>query len=266
MKARFLIALILGLLGVGVPLAAVKSHGMPWGFRDRAAVVLHTAGAVELFASTGVAGASPSAKQLQAGQGLHPSDELRVGVLSMATLRFPSADVDLHDGARVTVDEGRVELARGSLAVVVGSGALTLTSEPFSFRATLTPGRYRALSDGRDLLSVVVLDGRIDVENGDAARAGDLLLVERGGRVTRGGPLAAPTCAVRCRVLGPGNALAEGELPRHAMGWMNGTFVFADARSKFSAPLALDGDQGTAVLFVRDVVGNTCKADVRCAP
>lgn len=265
MKARFLVALILGLLGVGVPLAAVKSHGMPWGFRDRTAVVLHTAGAVELF-SSGAEGASPSARQAAAGVGLHPKDELRVGVLSMATLRFPTADVDLHDGARVTVDEGRVELARGSLAVVVGSGALTLSSEPFSFRATLTPGRYRALSDGRDLLSVVVLDGRIDVENGDAARAGDLLLVERGGKVTRGAPPAPPTCAVGCRVLGPGNAIAEGELPRHAMGWMNGTFVFGDARSKFSAPLALEGDVGSVVLFVRDVVGNTCKADARCAP
>jgi hypothetical protein len=265
-KARFLVALILTILGVGLSLAAVQSHGLPWGFRDRLAIVVSHVGAVEVFAASRVVDGAPASVGIASGLGLHAGDEVRVGTLSSVALRFPTGDVDVSDAGRVKVHAARVELMRGAAFFDVHNGALAVSSEVFAFRATLTPGRYRALSDGRERLSLVVLEGRIDLDGAEAGRAGQMILVERGSKPRVTAQTAAPTCTIRCRFSGPGNAIAEGEISPHAMGWMNGTFVFGDQRSRYSMPVAFDGDIGQAVLFVRDVVGRTCRAEARCAP
>jgi hypothetical protein len=265
-KARFLVALILIILGVGLPLAAVQSHGLPWGYRDRVAVVVSHVGAVEVFSSKTRVDGAPAAVLIAPGLGLVAGDEVRVGVLSFTEIRFPTGDVEVFDGGRVKIDDGGIEITRGATSFDVHTGAMRLASDVFAFAATLMPGRYRALSDGRERLAVVVEEGRLDVDGGDAARAGQMLVVERGNKPRIGELPDPPKCSIRCRVVGPGNALAEGEISAHAMGWLNGAFVFGDQRSKFSMPIALDGDDGQATLFARDVILRGCKAEARCTP
>ena len=51
MKLRLVASLILSLVAIGLPVAAVVSNGPPWGFRGHEAVVLEVAGTVEAAVS-----------------------------------------------------------------------------------------------------------------------------------------------------------------------------------------------------------------------
>lgn len=167
MKLRLVAALLLMLIAVGLPLAAMSKDGPPWGFRGHQAVVVGVAGTVEATASEQRQQHTNAIDdKLDVAPNLHldEGDKVRVARLGEARLRFPSANVVVGDGASVLVGVDGVTLSRGMVTATLLDGAEAFTV------ALDAGGTIRVKGSGAVL--VVLADGKggaqARVENGSA--------------------------------------------------------------------------------------------------
>lgn len=255
--ARILLSTLLLGIGLGLPAWALKVHGPPWTFQKRAAIVLASAGNVEVYG--GAERPSGGAVDVKPGLALYPGAEVRVGALSRAVLRTPRTDVELADGARALIGEGgALTLARGLVLVELGEGEpLVISLEGGIGSVELAPGRYRLLANGHGR-------GFVFVEKG-VAKAGTAWA--DGGRMLALEKEAAPKSLARPSAV-PLNAsldLAEGVVKgRTAAGaelFVNGKLVHARDDGSFSE--TLPPGSGEVVLYARDAAGNVALRALR---
>jgi len=176
MTLRLVVAAFLLLVAVGLPLAAMSDHGVPWGFRGHVAAVLDAVGDVEATASEG------RRSRLRGGDGalvvapnlrLDDGDQVRVARLGQARLRFRNADVVAGDGAHLRVVDGGVLLKRGLLRVQLPpraqqSFAVALEGGVrVAVRGGDVPAVATFLVDGAGAARARVTDGSLDVRSGD---------------------------------------------------------------------------------------------------
>jgi hypothetical protein len=167
MKLRLVAGVLLLLVAVGLPLAAMSGSGPPWGFRGHSAVVIEVTGTVEGTASEQRRQRENALDdKLDVAPNLHmdPGDELRVARLSQAHIRFAGVDVRIGDGARVLVEDAGVRLVRGLVDVNLSEGGRTFTVELDSGGAVVVRGasaHARVLADGKGGVVAFVTDGSL---------------------------------------------------------------------------------------------------------
>lgn len=270
MKLRLLAAVVLLLVAIGLPVAAVSSKGAPWGFRGHQAVVLEVAGNVEGQASElrrererridDKLDVAPNVR-------LDTGDELRVSRLSEARLRFEAGEVTVGDGARVTIGDGKITLARGLLRVRLDAGkrrfdvalengaAITVRSAEQAATATV-------VADGKGGVRAIVVDGFLDArtrEGESLAEAGRVLIIE-GDKARVVDAPAALAVSVTCTAK-KANIVA----PPQAQVFAGGTLVYPDVvAGAESGSVSVDVDAAEVVVFARDVAGNFARTTARC--
>lgn len=282
-KLRLVASLVLLLIAIGLPVAAISTNGPPWGFRGHQAVVLEVAGTVEAAASE--ARRQKEARvddKLEVAPNLHldAGDEVRVARLSQARLRFENAEVTIGDGARVVIGSGRIQLARGLLTVKTqtlggplgGDGA----RKPFEVAldsGTLVVVRAGAqeavatiLADGKGGARAFVVDGSLEARSTSGetlSEPGRLLVVEGDKSRVIDRPTALAITA----------SCANGKLnivaPPQVQVFGGGALTYPDTTPGAETGSAIvDVDPGTAevALFARDVVGNVARVVGNCAP
>lgn len=198
MTVRYLVGALLLAVGVGLPVAAISGSGLPWEFRERAAVVLERVGTVENQTAPG------EVHRVEKGEALMAGHEIRVGGLSQVRFRTRTrGEVTVGDASRVTVLDDSVQLGRGLAEVVVPPGATQRVSLPLlGCEVDLLEGQHLLLADGRDRLSMLVERGSASVRFGDGepkvGQAGQLLSVLRGKEATWGRRMTSLTCSAEC--------------------------------------------------------------------
>lgn len=255
---RVLLSVVLLGVGLGLPAWALKVHGPPWSFQERAAIVLASAGNVEIYAGSASGSGTVDPKP---GLSLHAGDEVRVGALSRVLLRTPRADVELGDGARAILGAGgALTLARGLLLVELGEGEpLVIATEGGLGPVELAPGRYRMVTNGQGR-------GFVFVEKG-VAKAGDAWA--DGGRLLTLEKEAAPRSVARPSAvpldarLDLADGVVKGSTAAGAELFVNGKLVHARDDGSFSEPLPPGG--GDVVLYARDGAGNVERRVLRRA-
>ncbi len=191
MKLRLVAGVLLLLVAVGLPLAAMSGNGPPWGFRGHKAVVIEVIGTVEGTASEQRRERENAIDdKLDVLPNLHldVGDELRVARLAQTTLRFPGVDVKIGDGARVLIADAGVRLVRGLVDVTLSEGGRSFTVELDSGGAVVVRGakaHARVLSDGKGGVVAYVTDGSIE---GRSSRGE--VLVEPGRMLSMQGDVA----------------------------------------------------------------------------
>jgi len=180
MKLRLVVGFLLLLVAVGLPMAAMSSHGPPWGFRGHQAVVVEVTGTVEGTASEARRAREKALDDkltISRNSRLDAGDELRVARLSRAHLRTAGADVTVSDGVHLRVTDSGVRLTRGVVDVALRDGARTFTVELDTGGTIIMRGvgaTGRVLADGKGGASAWVRDGSLE------------------GRTARGEVLAEP--------------------------------------------------------------------------
>lgn len=276
MKLRLVAALILLLIAIGLPVAAVSSNGPPWGFRGHQAVVLEVTGTVE-------AAASEARRQkenrvddkLEVVPNLHldSGDEIRVARLSQLRLRFDNAEVSVGDGARIVVGDGKVTLARGLLNVTVTPG-----SSKRAFEVGLDNGAVivvrsgggavaasaTVVSDGKGGVRAVVADGSLEARtpSGETLSEPGKVLVVEGDKARVIDRPSALNVTVTCQS-GKLNVVAPPQVQLFAASALTYPDVSPGADS---GSAIVDVDPGTAEVgvFARDVVGNVARVTGSC--
>lgn len=248
---RLLLSVLLLGVGLGLPAWAVKTHGPPWSFQDRDAVVLSKAGNVEIYGGGGQAGGTGS-KEVRPGLALYAGDEVRVGALSRVVVRTPRADIELSDGARAILGEaGAFSLARGLVLLELPEGdPLVVTAEGAAGKVELAPGSYRLMANGQGHLFVFVEKGV--AKSGDAWADGGRLLALQKDTTPR--TLERPESVPLEAVIDNDKGVVRGTTAVGAQLYVNGKLLHAGDDGSFSESLP-PGD-ADLVLFVRDPAGN----------
>lgn len=270
MKLRLVAALLLLLVAVGLPLAAMSDDGPPWGFRGHHAVLIETTGTVEATASEQRRERSNSIDdKLEVAPNLHfdSGDEIRVARLGQARVRFPAADVVIGDGARVVVGIDTLTLARGVVEVTLRPLAHQFTIMLDAGGSLVVRGdgaRVVVLADGKGGSHATVRNGSVEARTsrGDRLLEGGKLLVVRGDDATVVEPptsleISATCTAAKLNIVAPAQAqvFAGGALnyPDVAVGADTGSVV-------------LDIEAGTreALVLGRNIFGHVGQTRVVC--
>ena len=273
MKLRLVASLVLLLIAVGLPVAAVSTNGPPWGFRGHQAVVLEVTGTVEGAASESrrqKAGAVDDKLEVVPNLHLDNGDELRVARLSQARLRFENGVVTVGDGAKLIVGNQRLRLARGLLAVETLPGARPFEIEldsgaVIAVRSGGQAAHARVISDGKGGARAVVEDGSLEARTAlgeTLSEPGKVLVIEGIKAQAIDKPTSLPitaTCSggTRLNIIAPGQAQIFG----------GGALVYPDVTAgepTGSAMVDVDPGTGDVSIFARDVVGNVARATVSC--
>ena len=270
MKLRLVAGVLLLLVAVGLPLAAMSGSGPPWGFRGHQAVVIDVIGTVEGTASEQRRQRENAIDdKLEVAPNLHldVGDELRVARLAQAFVRFPGVDVKVGDGARVLIAAGGVRLVRGLVDVALSEGGRSFTVELDSGGAVVVRGakaHARVLSDGKGGVVAFVTDGSIE---GRSARGE--VLVEPGRMLSIQGDVAK----VQDRPEGVSvtGTCANGKLnivaSANSQVFVAGTLAYPDvAAGAATGSVVVDVDPtavGVSVL-ARDVFGAVQSTSVSC--
>ncbi len=270
MKLRLVAALLLLLIAVGLPLAAMSNDGPPWGFRGHHAVLVETTGTVEATASEARRQKSNSIDdKLEVKPNLHfdDGDEIRVARLSRAALRFPSANVVIGDGARALVGIDGLTLARGVVEI-------TLHADATQFAVTLDAGgtllargagaHLVVLADGKGGSQAFVRDGSVEARTGKGERlleAGKLLVIHG----DEASVVDSPTSVVITATCS--GAKLNVVAPAHTQIFAASALSYPDVASGADTGSAvLDIEPGTAEVFVlgRNVFGQVGQTRAVC--
>lgn len=258
---RLLFSVVLLGVGIGLPAWAINTHGPPWSYQDRAAVVLSSTGNVEIYGGAGRPNGAGSVDVVP-GLALYPSDEVRVGALSRVVMRTPRTDLELADGGRVIIKEGgSISLARGLLFLELGAGEpLVVGAEGVGGSVELLPGAYRITANGHGHLFVLVERGA--AKAGETTADGGRLLALQKDTTPRivERPLSVPLDAV----IDDEKRVVRGTTAVGAQLYVNGKLLHARDDGSFSETLP-PGD-GEVVLFVRDAAGNVERRALSRAP
>ncbi len=274
MKLRLVAALILLLIAIGLPVAAVSSNGPPWGFRGHQAVVLEVTGTVE-------AASSEARRQkenrvddkLDVVPNLHldSGDEIRVARLSQVRLRFDNAEVTVGDGARIVVGDGKVTLARGLLNVtlVPGKKAFDVGLDNGAVVVVRSGGgavsaTASVISDGKGGVRAIVADGSLEARtpSGEALSEPGKVLVVEGDKARVIDRPTSLAVTVSCQS-GKLNVVAPPQVQLFAASALAYPDVSPGADSG-SAIVDVDPGTGEIGVFARDVVGNVARATGNC--
>jgi hypothetical protein len=274
MKLRLVVAVLLLLVAVGLPVAAISNNGKPWGFRGHAAVLVDVTGDVQATASeTRRVRSAASDDKLSVAPNLHldTGDELRVARLSRAVVRFPTAEVVVGDGGRVVVADGGVALGRGALAVRLPAGSAARFTVAFEggrsviVRGGSAQAEALFLADGKGAVRALVRDGSLEVAGGERpvlVESGRMLVLDGGGAAVAEPPSALVATA----------SCAEGRVsivaPPTTQLFVAGSLVYPDALAgAATGSTSVDAAGARAVsVFARDVVGNVVRVVADCAP
>ncbi len=273
MKLRLVACLVLLLVAVGLPLAAVSTSGPPWGYRGHQAVVLEVVGTVEGAASESrrkKAGTDDDRLVVVPNLHLDSGDTLRVARLSQARVRFDNAVVTVGDGATLVIGNQRLRLTRGLLGVDTVSGAKPFEVELESGGVIAVhsgggPAHASLIADGKGGVRAIVDGGSIVVriaERDTLLEAGRLLLIDAGVAEIVERPtslsLSATCSGTRLNIVAPGQVQvfvggAAVAYPDVSAGAATG-----------SAVLDVDPGTGDVGVFARDVAGNASQITVSC--
>ncbi|MEW5855528.1 MAG: hypothetical protein AB2A00_42535 [Myxococcota bacterium] len=256
-----------GMLAVGLALMGwtYASVGTPWGFRHASAVVQGTVGGVEIH--QGVGGAIMPTP----GMELPPGTQVRTSNYAEARVGMPRADVVVEDRAAVTFgspgSDILLELGRARLVTSTQEPPLKVAARGNDVLLQLGPGRFVVGTDGKGLLTAVVMAGRLFVQEGTAlpeAVAEQRLVVSVPGvpvivsELTDEVPLSAT-------ILPPGGErvlpTVEGRVPPGARAYVNGEVTYPDGTGRFSLQLP-PGDE-PVVVVAEDILGNTTRMVLR---
>lgn len=248
---RVLASFVLLALGLGLPAWAIKTHGAPWAFQERDAVVLSSAGNVEIYGGSARSGGS-GAIDVVPGAALYGGDEVRVGALSRVVVRTPRVDLELRDGARAIFGEGgQLTLARGLVFLELGEGEpLVVQLDGGLGSVELAPGAYRLLTNGQGRCFVLVERGV--AKAGEAWADGGRVLALQKEEAPRS--FARPAAVPLEASLDVVDGVVKGTTSSGAQLYVNGKLVHARDDGSFSE--ALPPGDAEVVLYARDAAGN----------
>jgi hypothetical protein len=269
-KVRVLLSVALFIIGIGLPIAALSTKGPPWGFRGHRCVLLDATGDVEVKASDMRAqreGLEEAALKETPGLRLDDGDVVRVGRFSEARLRMPNADIELHDGSRVTIGDGRLIFGRGLGRVRVTPGARPLKIEIDGTDATVTvqPGVTTIASDAKGTFIAYVEQGSAQLSSSKAgdisAQESSMLHLTKDGRAEE---VPAPTTlSFQATCDGARQSRVKGTAPRATQLFAFGQLVYPDTDGSFA--IETPGLVTEAFVFARDPAGNTATKVLACA-
>ncbi len=271
MKARLILGFSALVLGGVLIAVALSQRGTPWGFRDRAAVLVEQVGTVELTAGPHHRGASPGATVPGSKvTGLFAGDELRTSPLSMARVKTPSHLFKIGSGSQFRLEEdGGATFSRGQLTLDVPRSERVVRIRGGGGEVAFDEGSYDLVADGRaGNLFVFIRSGKAKVVNQSNMTplvAGDLLRLAK-GVATVGEPATNVGLKAQCRR----GAGAGSSKPRMITGTAPpGTLLLVDGRLLYPAndstfTVKLPPDEGQVVVFARAPGGNVAERSLRC--
>ncbi|MDP2340286.1 MAG: hypothetical protein Q8O67_04960 [Deltaproteobacteria bacterium] len=273
MKLRLVASLVLLLIAVGLPVAAVSTKGPPWGFRGHQAVVLEVTGTVEGAASESrrqKSGHVDDKLDVVANLHLDTGDELRVARLSQARLRFENALITVGDGAKLVIGDRRLKLSRGLLQVETTAGTRPFEVEldngaVIAVRSGGKTAQARIIADGKGGARGVVEEGSLEARttSGEAlSEPGKVLVIEGDHAQSIDKPTSltvTATCSGGTRL----NIVAPGQVQVFGGGALTYPDVTAGAPTG-SAMVDVDPGTGEVGIFARDVAGNVARTTVSC--
>jgi hypothetical protein len=269
-KLRVVVGILLLLVGIGLPLAAMSSNGPPWGFRGHQAVVVEVTGTVEGTMSEGRRAREQAIDdKLAIGPNarLDVGDEIRVARLSQARLRLEGADVVVGDGVRLVLAPAGIRLTRGLVDVVLREGARMFTVELETGGSIILRGvgaSARILADGKGGAVAWVSDGSLE---GRTAR-GEILgepgreLIIRGDEASVADRRSTLTVSATCS-----SQKLNVVAPALTQVFAAGALAYPDvAAGADTGSIIIDVDAGTTVVpvLVRDIHGQLGRANASC--
>lgn len=271
MKTRLILGAVLVVLAGGFLAASVVQNGAPWGFRDRAAVLVEVVGTAEIYPSK----ARKQKERIEKaslpgvpGASLYVDDEVRVSAFSVARGKIPGAEVEFLDGAYVQLSKKSWVLKRGLVHVTVDAGQhLKIGSVVGS--VSLAEGAYRLAADGNaNRFFVYVEDGTAAAETAEGqkgtAEKGGLLMLTQTGVVKRDAKKGLSLSA-RCKKEGAdavsATRVVTGKADPGTQLFINGKLTYPDDKDTFEARLP---PGKSIVVFGRSVSGISKKLDVGC--
>ena len=269
MKVRVLLSVALLIIGIGLPIAALGTKGPPWGFRGHRAVLLDASGDVEIKASDMRAqreGLDDASLHETPGLRLDDGDVIRVGRFSEARVRMPNVDIELHDGSRATIGDGRLVFGRGLGRVRVAPGARPLKVEVGDAGAlvTIQPGITTIAADAKGTFIAYVEQGSAQLSSpkaGDiSAQESSMLYLTRDGRADE---IPAPTSLSFGAVCESTRASrVTGSAPRTTQIYAFGQLVYPEVDGTFV--IETPSLVSEVFVFARDPAGNTATKVLAC--
>lgn len=270
MRLRVVVGILLLLVGVGLPLAAMSSHGPPWGFRGHRAVVIEVTGTVEGTISEARRAREQALDDKLAivpNARLDVGDEVRVARLSQARLRLEGADVVLGDGVRMVLVPAGLRLTRGLVEVALREGARTFTVELETGGSIILRGvgaSARILADGKGNAVGWVSDGSLEgrTVRGEVLGEPGRELMIRGDEASVADRRTALTVSATCA-----NQKVNVVAPFMTQVFAAGALAYPDvAAGADTGSVLLDVDAGTSAVpvLVRDVHGQLGKTSASC--
>ena len=271
MKIRIVLGVLALLIGAGLVAFTVNAKGAPWGFRDRAGVLVEVVGAVELTAVPQHRGATAGATLRGADvTGLFLGDEIRTGPLSMARVKTPDISFRMGSGSQLRLDDdGGMTLERGSLTLDVprsdrtvrmrgGGGEVAFDEGAFDLVADCRAGNLFVLAR-RGKATAIAKDESTDVTSGQ-------LLQLNAGTPSVGAPATEVNLVVNCQ-----RGAGEGKSrPREVSGQApQGTFLLVDGSVLYPAndatfKVRLPPDDVPVVVFARAPGGASTEKSINC--
>jgi hypothetical protein len=261
-KFRIAAAVLLFVVGIALPIAAMAKRGPPWGFRGHAAVVLDSAGKIEVMRG------EDKVVDVKPGVFLDNGDIVRVPRFGEAHLRLPSADILVGDGSMVTLVDKSFTLGKGVVEVTLPKGTLSGGGGPFDVKAdgidgklTLRPGSEggiaRVVADGQSEIRAYVKNGSCEASasgTDEIAETGKVIAIGSDKRVHVEGAPSSLTIAPVC----DGKRVSV-DVPPGTQTFMASNLYFP-RDGKVSAEVS----SGSVSVFARDVVGNFARVVVQC--
>ncbi len=262
---RLVVALVLLVVGIALPVAAVKTFGAPWGFGDRAAVVLEKVGVAELY--PGPKHPDRRTQPVTAETDLLAGDEVRVSSLvSMVRFKHRRGEAQLSTGGRMVFFDDRFELERGRMTGTVGVGPMLVDVGQVG-SVEFDQGAFVVVADGQGHALVKAETGgfRVAKKGGSwlSGRAGEVAVLRRGEEPEVPAAVAKLTLNASCKKIDQTNVIVRGRAPLLSEVLVAGRLVFPDAGNVFELTLARP-DSGQVKLFARDAAGETTRAVARC--
>jgi hypothetical protein len=270
MKLRVIAGVLLLLVAVGLPLAAMSSDGPPWGFRGHQAVVVEYVGTVEATASAARMQKSRAVDdKLEVGVNARfdVGDEFRVARLSQLRLRFAGADIVAGDGARLMIGTAGIRLVRGVVDIALRDGGRSFVVDLDTGGAMTVRGTgamARVLADGKGGAQAWVDNGSLE---GRAARGEVLaepgrLLVVRGDEATLAEKSSAVEVTATCTA-GKLNVVAPAQTQVFAAGTLAYPDVASDAGTG-SLVIEIEPGIGEVQIVARDVFSQSGRTTASC--
>jgi hypothetical protein len=256
-KIRIAAAVLLLVVGIALPIAAVAKRGPPWGFRGHAAVLLSSAGKVEVMRG------EDKAVDVKPGMFLDAGDIVRVPRYGEARLRLPAGDVVVGDGSTITLVDKSFTLGKGVVEAWLPKGTtpFEVKADGIDGKLTLRPGGdggiVRVVADGQSEIRAYVKNGSCEASasGGDAiAETGKVIAIGADKKVHVEG--APSSLAI--------NPVCDGK--RISVEVPPGTQVFAASNLYFprDGKVSAEVSSGSVSVFARDVVGNFARTVVAC--